>query len=205
VKPAGIVLAGGASRRFGSDKLAVTLADGRTVLAHTLDALASVAGPLVLVLAPGAPVPDSGCEVIVARDQEAFGGPLAGLVAGLDALVATAAAGPDGAGVPEVAIVVGGDMPWLVPGLLELLADGVDQIDGVNALVLDHVPTAVLPMAVRVEAAHAAGRDLIAFDHRRLRALLEALHAGAVPMSIWRPLDPDGRTLRDVDTPADLP
>jgi molybdopterin-guanine dinucleotide biosynthesis protein A len=202
-RPAGIVLAGGASRRFGSDKLAAPLADGRSVLAHAVDALALVADPIVVVLAPGVAETDLGRPAIVARDREAFGGPLAGLAAGLDALAAGTDA-PGGELAASVALVVGGDMPWLVPQVLSLLADGVERFDDIRALVLDHVPTAVLPMAVRVADARAAAHDLLAFDHRRLRALLEALGAGAVPLEVWLPLDPDARTLRDIDTPAAL-
>ena len=47
----GIVLAGGRSRRFGSDKLAATIG-GRTLLDRSIAALASVASDLVVVVAP---------------------------------------------------------------------------------------------------------------------------------------------------------
>ncbi|MEA2613105.1 MAG: hypothetical protein QOI52_1064, partial [Chloroflexota bacterium] len=39
---------------------------------------------------------------------------------------------------------------------------------------------------------------------RRLGTLLEVLAVRVVPSSEWRVDDPDGRTLRDIDTPADL-
>src|SRR6478736_1513164 len=51
-----IVLAGGASTRFGTDKLASEL-DGRPLLHHALERAAEAADRIVLVLAPDAGVP----------------------------------------------------------------------------------------------------------------------------------------------------
>ena len=88
VKPAAIVLAGGASSRFGGDKLAADF-EGRPVLEHVLRAAAVVANPIVLVVGPDDPVPwlpgDLGVDVVPARDAVAHRGPLAGLAAGLAA------------------------------------------------------------------------------------------------------------------------
>ena len=39
---------------------------------------------------------------------------------------------------------------------------------------------------------------------RSLQALLEAVPSATLPGDRWRPLDPLGATLRDIDTPADL-
>jgi molybdopterin-guanine dinucleotide biosynthesis protein A len=47
--------------------------------------------------------------------------------------------------------------------------------------------------------------DLVAAGERRLRALLERLDVGIVAEKDWRPDDPAGESLRDVDVPADLP
>ena len=51
-----IVLAGGASSRFGSDKLAAEL-DGRPLLHHALEAVAEVAGRIIVVVSPDAAAP----------------------------------------------------------------------------------------------------------------------------------------------------
>ena len=48
-----IVLAGGASTRFGGDKLSAAL-DGRTLLDHALEAVGAIANPVVVVIAPDA-------------------------------------------------------------------------------------------------------------------------------------------------------
>ena len=98
-----IVLAGGRSSRFGRDKLAEII-DGRPLLDHAIDAVRAVATDIVVVVAPGTmlPVPPG---VRIAEDPVAFEGPLAGLAAGLAALDPAV----------DRLIVVGGDMPSLVP------------------------------------------------------------------------------------------
>ena len=139
---AAIVLAGGASSRFGGDKLAA-LYLGRPVLHHALAAVAAVADPVVLVLAPDAAVPvlPAGLEaaLLVARDDVAFQGPLAGLTGGIDALPA---------GIDR-AIVVAGDMPALVPAVLQALLDAVVSDAGTGVACLEATPESPLPMAVR--------------------------------------------------------
>src|SRR2546423_13073836 len=97
----GIVLAGGRSSRFGSDKMVVAYR-ARPLLFHAIESVASVADEIVLVVAPRAAAPDDlPSGVRLARDEDAYGGPLRGLAAGL-------------AGVTtDLALVAGGDMPRL--------------------------------------------------------------------------------------------
>jgi molybdopterin-guanine dinucleotide biosynthesis protein A len=197
----GIVLAGGASSRFGSNKLAATL-DGRPLLDHALGAVAEVAGPVVLMIAPGAPVPPlpAGLDarLSVARDDALHGGPLAGLVAGLRHASALDGVTPD-----AVALVLGGDMPGARPDVLRLLIDALAARPDVGALALESDAPAPLPLAIRHSAWSVPAR-LLDSGRRSLLALLDEVGAGRVPPSEWRALDPAGDTLRDVDTPADL-
>jgi molybdopterin-guanine dinucleotide biosynthesis protein A len=60
-------------------------------------------------------------------------------------------------------------------------------------------------MAVRRSAAAPAADRLLADGERRLRALLEQLDVEVIAPSVWKPADPAGGTLRDVDVPDDLP
>jgi molybdenum cofactor cytidylyltransferase len=53
MKVTGILLAAGSSRRYGSDKRLQQLDNGKTLLAHSADALQSVVDDLLIVLAPG--------------------------------------------------------------------------------------------------------------------------------------------------------
>jgi molybdopterin-guanine dinucleotide biosynthesis protein A len=199
----GIVLAGGRSRRFGSDKLAADL-DGRPLLHHAIDAIAAVADHVILVLAPGSAVPALPPSVdgrlTVARDRVDDAGPLAGLVAGLQAV----GAGRDGSpGEQDLALVVGGDMPTLDPVVLNLLIETLRADRQLTAVTLESVDPAPLPLAVRHRAG-VVGEDLLASGRGSLLGLVDAVPATQVAADAWRALDPDRRTLRDVDRPGDL-
>ena len=97
-----VVLAGGESRRFGSDKLAAPLA-GTTVLDHLLGSLPQEWA--VIAVGEQRPTPR---PLTWTREYPPGGGPLAGIAAGL-ALVTT-----------DLTAVVAGDMPYAVPGLRTL-------------------------------------------------------------------------------------
>jgi molybdopterin-guanine dinucleotide biosynthesis protein A len=187
-----IVLAGGRSSRFGRDKLAEPI-EGRPMLDHAIEAVRLVATDIVVVAAPGGspPIPPG---ITLAHDEQPFEGPLAGLATGLAAL------GPD---VDHV-IVVGGDMPALVPAVLDRLLSLVDRADAV--ILNDDAGRRPLPMAVRRSIVQPLAERLLAGGERRLRAVLAELHAVvAIDPGTWRADDPTGETLRDVDAPGDLP
>jgi molybdopterin-guanine dinucleotide biosynthesis protein A len=190
---AGIVLAGGRSTRFGRDKLAEPYL-GLPILEHTVRRVAAVCHEVVLVLAPAHDVPSLPADlpVRVARDAVEGEGPLAGVLAGLGVVGS------------EHALVVGGDMPDLrADVLLEMLrvageapADAVALRDGERFR--------PLPCVLRVAPAVRRARALLDAGHRRLRDLLDATRVAVVDEPTWRALDPEGRTLFDVDVPGDL-
>jgi len=193
----GVVLAGGRSARFGSDKLAA-LHRGSPLLHHPVLRLAEVCGEVVVVLAPDAPEPSLpfGSTARFSRDPTAGEGPLAGLLAGLDEVVTV------------WALVAAGDMPDLQTAvLLEMLTVAADApVDApVDAVVLQdgdrHRP---LPVVLRVDPARAAAHTLLHDGERRLLALPDALRRAVIDEPTWLALDPDRRTLRDVDVPGDL-
>ena len=62
-----------------------------------------------------------------------------------------------------------------------------------------------LPAVVRNGAATQAARRVLGEGERSLVALLRTRATRRVAEADWRGLDPSGETLRDVDTPADLP
>ena len=187
----GIVLAGGASRRFGGDKLAEPIG-GRSLLELAIAALAGLVDEIIVVIAPGRAAPlvrtDARTPIRFVADEEAFGGPLVGLRTGL-----AAARG-------KAVIVVGGDMPSMLPAVLEEL--------------LGHVPAALedqagvlrpLPCALDRTVALATAEALLAGGERRLRALLAELGTRPLPWADWRADDPEGLTLVDIDERSDLP
>lgn len=191
----GIVLAGGRSARFGRDKLVERL-DGRTLLDRAVDALATRASEVLVVGPAHGPAPAlhpsrRGPPIHVLRDPEPGGGPLVGLAVGLEAAS------------QAIVLVAGGDMPALVPNVLDLLVDEVAAGAGAAALEAGG-RVHPLPCALdRVRARAALGRVRSA-GRSSVHAVLEALEFVAIPESGWRALDPGAATLLDVDRPADL-
>jgi molybdopterin-guanine dinucleotide biosynthesis protein A len=203
----GIVLAGGRSSRFGGDKLAADL-DGTSLLEATIAAVAAATDGII-VAGPGLPAGLRTGEMPVAliRDVEPFGGPLAALSNALRE------AAPD----PEhVAIVVGGDMPRLVPAVLRAMLDRIADDAAIDAVLLGQERSrtgsqseqpprrAVLPVAVRVDAAVRAARAALESGDRALQSLVDRLAHVELPASTWLRLDPAAETLLDVDTTGDL-
>lgn len=187
---AAIILAGGGSTRFGSDKTQARLG-GITVLDRVLGAVAplTTVGLLDEVVVVGDRAPDG-----VRHEPEPVRGlgPLAGLSHGWT-LVET-----------EVALVLAADHPLLVPELLSLLveraladplADAVVPLgpDGTEPLVACYRRRS----AVVVDEQLAAGR-------RSLRGVLDSLAVDLVGQSVWSTVDPTGASFVDVDTPAEL-
>ena len=192
----GIVLAGGGSQRFGTDKLVATV-DGRTLLDLAVASVAAVSTEVIVVVAPGddRPLPDAGAiPVRRAEDPETHGGPLVGLLAGLESAR------------EPLALVAGADMPNLsvdvLLALVRVLAAREGSVDA--AVLVRHGTERPLPAAVRNGAATEAARRLLAGGERSLMALLRELRTKKIAEAEWRGLDPGGNTLRDVDTPGDL-
>lgn len=190
----GIVLAGGRSSRFGRDKLAAEI-DGTTLLERAMTAVAAVASEVIVVTAPDddRALPATAVPGRRVVDPEAFGGPLVGLRTGLE--VAR----------EPIVVVVAGDMPTIVPDVLAVLVRALVASPGVALTALTSRGALVpLPAAARTGAASDAVARLIGDGERRLRSVFEWLPTRLVVEAAWRPLDPEGRTLRDVDVPADL-
>jgi molybdenum cofactor guanylyltransferase len=194
-----IVLAGGRSSRFGSDKLEARV-DGERLVDRAVAALSGLSGittEVIVVSEPGATRRAPAASVVpirVVEDPEPFGGPLVGLLAGLEE-----------ASEPLV-LVAGGDMPSLRAEVLRLLVTRLVHTPDVSVVTLAALGRVVpLPMALRTGAATDVARRLLGDGERRLRSLAERLPALVVDEREWRPLDPDGATLRDVDRPEDLP
>jgi molybdopterin-guanine dinucleotide biosynthesis protein A len=193
----GIVLAGGASRRFGTDKLAATV-DGRPMLELAVRSIAAVSAEVIVVVAPGdeRPLPVDAVPVPVRRaeDPETYGGPLVGLLAGLEAAR------------EPIAVVAGGDMPTLSVDVLRALVRALLAAEGTAdaAILVRHGVDRPLPAAVRNGAATQAARRVLGEGERSLVALFRTLATQRIAEADWRGLDPGGDTLRDVDTPADL-
>lgn len=176
---AAIVLAGGrAVRMDGADKAAVEH-DGRTLLEHALEALVD-ADEVVVV---GDPVPTTR-PVTFAREEPRYGGPVAALLTGYDALL----------GSPSTVGVLAVDMPLVTPQTFRRLRSAAAGRDG--AFLTDAGGRRQLAGVL-----HTARLDAVRPDHEGqhgmpVHALLDGLDLAAV--------GPEGDEGRDVDSWADL-
>jgi molybdopterin-guanine dinucleotide biosynthesis protein A len=193
LRVAGIVLAGGRSSRFGSDKLAAEI-EGEPLLQRAVRGVGAVADDVVIVAAPAAPAPapPAGVRARIVRDAVPDEGPLAGVVAGLLAVER------------RLAVIVGGDMPDLVPDVLRELLAAVDDRRAAAAALGEGDGFRPLPVAVQVDVARRAAIEGFEAGERSLRRWLRSLHATTVDEAAWTALDPIRSTLHDVDEPADL-
>ena len=135
----------------------------------------------------------AGASVEFARDAIEDEGPLRGLAAGLE--VAANAAW---------VVLAGGDMPDLQPSvLLEMLHAGLET-GAVAVSLSDGGKERPLPCVLRSVPAAEAASVLLRAGRRSLRELLAAVTTVVIDEPTWTALDPERRTLIDVDEPADL-
>jgi len=189
-----VVLSGGRSRRFGSDKTRA-LVDGVSLLERVLGVVDGLAedGLIEQVLVVGDWAP---AGVRVEPEPVRGLGPLAGLAHGLAQIGTTGA------------LVLAADHPDLRPALLRSLI-ARSETPASSASVPDAVvpvgPTGPEPLVAwyRTEIAGRAAARL-AEGERSLRGFLSTLEVASLEPVEWRLADPEGRSFRDVDTPDDL-
>ena len=175
----GLIVAGGSSRRFGTDK-ALAVVDGRPLIAHVHAALAPLCHETLVATGPtprSYPVPG---RVVV--DPVPDGGPLAGLVAGLSEMR-----------TPWL-LAVAADLPHVTVGVLLSLLERAGEgrvVVAVDAEGRRQPLCAVYPASVRDAAvAQLSGADV------SMRAVLRRLQVREVPVS--------DAALRNVNRLADL-
>jgi molybdopterin-guanine dinucleotide biosynthesis protein A len=187
-RPAGLVIAGGASSRFGAEKALAPL-DGRPLLAWSLAALDEVCGEVAVSARPGGAVwtlaASLGRETLVDALSHPRG-PLAGLAAGL------AWASRRGRGI-LISLPV--DTPLVGPDAIRRLARAATVSPAAFAV----APGGPHPLcaAWRVDLAAPLTRRLDTGDHPSVQGWLRQI--GAVPVAF-----DDDAAFRNVNTPADL-
>lgn len=175
-----IVLAGGASSRFGSDKLAADL-HGRTVLECTLDAVATL-GDVVVVGPPRATTR----AVRWTREAPPGGGPVAALGAALPLVQ------------DKLVLVLAGDLPLAGPAVSALLdAKPRGQTDVTVAVDDQQVVQPLLALWRTRALRHAVDAvDVSTGRGRSVRSLYDGMRVRRVAVA--------GSAVRDVDTQDDL-
>lgn len=177
-----LILAGGRSRRMGSDK-ALQSWDGRPATLRLRDLASVVCEGVLLSRAPGQELPEGWTESDTVRDREVASGPLRGILSAM-------AAFPDRAW-----LVVACDQPLLSRELLSTLLAGRDP-SKVATSFLDSDGTFPDPMCTLYEPAFAQAA-LPWIDHPKgcpRKVLLNA------PVEI---LPSPGAVLRDADSPGE--
>ena len=186
-----IVLAGGRASRFGSDKLTADV-HGEPLLRYAIRAVAEVCEDVLVVGPPtglSAELPRlDGLSVVL--DAAPYRGPL----------VALAAAAP--VARHDRLLLVGGDMPELQAPLLRRLLAWPQGREG--ACLVDGGEPRPLPAGLDRRATVELAKALLDAGERSLKALIAALPMERIPEIEWRTLDPDARSLRDIDRPEDL-
>ena len=165
----GIVLAGGRSERMGVPKAALEW-HGSTLLRRTTGVLArSVGGPVLVVRAPGQPLPSLPAGVDVVDDPAEGLGPLQGIAAGLSVAAEL--------GLTS-AFVCATDMPFLHPTFVRRVLDALDApVD----IVLPHARGHHQPLAAAYRTTLAPLlADRVAAGQLRLAALFDG------PVSVLR-------------------
>jgi molybdopterin-guanine dinucleotide biosynthesis protein A len=186
--PTGIILAGGKSRRLGTDKASLIF-DGRPLLDIVIERLSGVCSEVIVASGRAAEGRKTPLPVRFVADLAPGRGPLGGVQAGLAAATA------------EFALVVACDMPFLNPGLLAYMAS------------LPRRYQALVPRAAgRWHPAHAiyarsclsTVEELLARRNSSMRDLLSRLDVRELSEDELRRHDPEGLSLFNVNEPRDL-
>lgn len=182
----GLVLAGGASRRMGTDKAWVEVG-GVTLAARAVRTLRVLCAEVLVASGDGRRLPGVGDRQV--PDVLPDAGPLAGIVAGLDAashdLVAVAAV----------------DLPFASSAVFRLLLDS----RGAERAVVPRVDGRLQPLhAVYARSAADPLRAFLDGGGRSVTTGVQALGPRVVEPHEWAGADATGRFARNVNRPGDL-
>ena len=179
-----VILAGGLSRRMGRDKASLPAGDG-TLIEHLARRLAPVVDETIVAGGSGR---NRVAGVRMVDDHYPGLGPLAGIHAGLAA-----------ARYPHI-WVVGCDLPDAEPALAHLF---LGLVAGYDAVVprIDAEPQGVCALYDRALVSRIDG--LLSAGERRVKELLAASNVRYVTAEELRTVDPELRSFRNINTPAD--
>jgi molybdenum cofactor guanylyltransferase len=180
------ILAGGQARRLGGrDKRALVVGDQR-MLERQVSALRPVAARIVIV--GGSPDPFIGIDLPIVQDRV----PGAGALGGVYTALADARAGR--------VLVLACDMPFVTTEFLAFLAASGRDAD----VTLPRDRHGLHPLCAAWSAGVAPGLEhLIRQGVRRVQEALGTLRLHVVEGPVLEAFDPEGRLLRNVNTPDD--
>lgn len=191
--PSGIILAGGRSKRMGTDKALLPFPDPyahRSFLEQLIHVLEYCCSEVFIVARDqeqASQYAHAGAEIVL--DTIPGGGPLIGLASGLQAIPT------------EYALLVAVDMPFVTSQLLAFMIlhyqEGIMLVPLVNShpqVTLAIYPRSILPII----------EDLIRQSRRDLRSLLDVVPVSYIDGEELRLVDPQLRSFVRVNTPEEL-
>jgi molybdopterin-guanine dinucleotide biosynthesis protein A len=185
----GIVLCGGRSSRMGRPKAWLPFGD-EVLVQRTVRILGEVVDPVVVVAAPGQALPPMPASVRIARDIQAYLGPLNALAAGLAAL----------AGRADIAYLSSCDVPFLLAAfvrrIITSLGDAsicMPEMDGYKHPLAAAYRIDVLPVVC----------ELVAAERLRPVFLTQRLPTRILGERDFIDIDPACRSLRNINTPEE--
>jgi molybdopterin-guanine dinucleotide biosynthesis protein A len=185
----GIVLCGGKSTRMGAAK--ATLPFGNELMVQrVVRLLGTVVSPVVVVAAQGQSLPPLPDTVAITRDEREARGPLEGIRAGLRALPQSI----------DAAYITSCDVPLLVPAFVERMIGLMDDHD-IAVMEVDGFPHPLSAIYRRDTLPHVDA--LLAADRLRPVFLFDAVRTRRVKPEEMTMVDPELRTLRNLNTPED--
>ena len=184
----GVLLAGGKSRRMGSDKRFLTVGE-RPLLERSCTVLSRIFERVCIVIAQDSPPLEA--QIPVLRDLIPSSGSLGGMYTGLQQ-AATA-----------YIFLAACDMPFIHEGLVQYM---VGQKDDVDIVLADWNGRPQPTHAVYNRNCQSVVEELIRSGDLKLQRLLAnpSLRVRLVREDEIREIDPDGRSFLNVNTPSDL-
>ena len=161
-----------------------------TMLQRVVRLLGTVVSPIVVVAARDQSLPALPDQIIVTRDERDAKGPLEGIRAGLSALPPSI----------DAAYITSCDVPLLVPAFVERMIALTADYD-IAVMEIDGFPHPLSAMYRRSTLAHA--ERLLAADRLRPVFLFEAVRTRRVKPEEMVVVDPELKTLRNLNTPED--
>jgi molybdopterin-guanine dinucleotide biosynthesis protein A len=184
----GVLLAGGKSRRMGEDKRFI-LVGQRTLLERSCTVLSELFEQVCVVIAQDSPVLQA--EVPVVRDLILDYGSLGGLYTGLRRAKT------------QHIFLAACDMPFLNPDVIRYMARLKDQAD----IVISRWETRLQPThAVYGRGCLPVIEEMMNLHNKKIHCMIDhpALRVRLIAESEIREIDPDGRSMFNINTPSDL-
>jgi len=177
-----VILAGGESRRMGRDKAQVEF-QGQSLLDRAIANLSPLFDELVVSVRQP-------LHIDVPQVLDAGGGPMIGIVAALEYAKT------------DWLFVIGVDMPFVVPAVLQMMAEQRTGHDAVLAEIDGRLQP--MPAFYAKESCLPAIQSRIKQGRRSMMRLIPLLHTATLVEHELRPFDPELRSFIDFDTPEDL-